>query len=251
MPPRLPGAAAAAGSAIAAGASAMVAPITAAGGAAATATPGFISLGFSIFLVGAAIGVAAAGAALLVASFALLFANIDAEKLAAFTLSVNSLIGSLAMLTFVIPTLGALSGGLVAFALALSLIDTTNIAVLTTFFQSLHAALDTDLEKLAKIETAVKGISDAASAIDDTERLVAVRQIIEAVNGSAAAAGAATTTASATAAATANTQSGVAAAGGNNTAGALGQPLKVNMVMNGREMMSWSYNTVAEFLNSN
>ena len=138
------------------------------------------------------------------------------------------------MLTFVIPTLGLLAGTLTAFAIALSFIDTTNIAVLATFFQSLSSVLDKDLEKLKMIEEAVKGISDAANAIDDTERLVAVRQVIEAVNGAAAA----------------NTQTGVAAvAGANNTGGALGQPLKVNMVMNGREMMSWSYNTVSDFLN--
>ena len=226
-------AAAAGGTAAAAGLAAVVAPLTVAGPAAAAAAPGFIALAFGILLFGAAIALAATGLALLVSSFALLFASVDAEKLAAFTLSINGLIASLAMLTFVLPTLGLLAGGLVAFALALSFIDTTNIATLTMFFQSLSSVLDKDLEKLAKIEEAVKGISDAASAVDDTERLVAVRQIIEAVNG----------------ASSANTQSAVSARGGGTGAGALGQPLKVNMVMNGREMMSWSYNSVSDFLN--
>ena len=227
-------AAVAAGGAISTGLAAVGTAAAGAGVGAAAGAAGFIPLAFSIFLVGAAIGVAAVGVALLVASFALLFATLEVEKLVAFIGGINSLVVSLAMLTFVIPTLGLLAGTLTAFAIALSFIDTTNIAVLATFFQSLSSVLDKDLEKLKMIEEAVKGISDAANAIDDTERLVAVRQVIEAVNGAAAA----------------NTQTGVAAvAGANNTGGALGQPLKVNMVMNGREMMSWSYNTVSDFLN--
>ena len=190
-------AASAAGGMIASGLAAVGTAAAGAGAGAAAGAAGFIPLALSIFLVGAAIGVAAAGVALLVASFALLFATLvlGVAKISDFVGGINSLVVSLGTLTLAIPALGLLAGTLTAFAIALSFIDTTNIVVLTTFFQSLSSVLDKDLEKLKMIEEAVKGISDAANAIDDTERLVAVRQVIEAVNGAAAA----------------NTQTGVAA----------------------------------------
>jgi hypothetical protein len=192
-----------------------------------------LAMGASFIMIGVGIAIAVAGLALLVYSFSLLFAPLEVESLTSFVLALGGLILSMYLLTPLLPVLALLTAGLAGFAFAMSLIDITNIATLTMFFQSLSSVLDKDLEKLAKIEEAVKGISDAASAVDDTERLVAVRQIIEAVNG----------------ASSANTQSAVSAKGGGAGAGALGQPLKVNMVMNGREMMSWSYNSVSDFLN--
>jgi len=215
------------------GLAALTPAMTAAGAAMATAAPGFLGIGAAIFLIGAAIFLAAAGMALLVASFALLFHTLETEKLINFIGALNSLIMSMSMLVPLIPALGLLAYGLTGFAFAMSLIDTTNIAVLGSFFQSLSSALDKDIEKLVKMEEAIRGIVSAANAVDDTERLVAVRQIIEAVHGAAAARG--------------GTPGGAGA--GGPAGGALGRPLNVQMVMNGREMMSWSYNTVSDFLN--
>ena len=169
---------------------------------------GLLAMGASFIMIGVGIAIAVAGLALLVYSFSLLFATLEVESLTSFVLALGGLILSMYLLTPLLPVLALLTAGLAGFAFAMSLIDITNIATLTMFFQSLSSVLDKDLEKLAKIEEAVKGISDAASAVDDTERLVAVRQIIEAVNG----------------ASSANTQSAVSAKGGGTGAGALGQP---------------------------
>lgn len=194
---------------------------------------GLLAIGAAVIMVGIGIAIAVAGLALLVYSFSLLFGALKVESLTSFVLALGGLIVAMYMLVPLIPALGTLAVGLTGFAFAMSLIDTTNITILGKFFESLSSALDKDIEKLVKMEEAIKGIVSAANAVDDTERLVAVRQIIEAVHGAAAARG--------------GTPGGAAAAG--PAGGALGRPLNVQMVMNGREMMNWSYNTVSDFLN--
>ena len=216
-------------------------------GALEGAESGLLALGAAFLMVGIGIAFAAAGVgamtyafSLLVVAVSALFQALDTDKLTIFVSSLTTLGLSIANLAIAVPVLAALGTGLVAFAYALSFIDTENIDVLSKFFTSLGTVLDKDLEKLTQMEAAVKGIVAAANGADDAEKLIQVRQIIEAVNGAASA----STQSTISATSAANSPSPAA----GNT---LNKPLHVSMVMNGREMFSWAEGTVSDFLNLN
>jgi len=281
-----------AGVAAAAGVTAMAGSLPAAGLAAGSATPGFLGLGFAILMMGAGIGLAAAGLALFVGAFSLLepaqllaagvalialgwglyflipamggfaammavggwmaIAAMVALGIAALALGagiglaaagLGAFVASFALLFGVAgpAALAALGTAFESFSASIAGIDTTNLVPLTQFFNSLSSVLDKDIAKMLEMKTALEAIVSAVNAVDDTEKLVAVRQIIEAVNSSAAG--------SKSSHVAALNPAGAAGAAGATGANALSRPLEVKLVMNGREMGGWAYKTVSDFLN--
>jgi len=209
---------------------------------------GFLAMGAAVLMLGAGVAIAAGGMFLLalgiskiIGSFGKLFTTVNPATVTLFAASLAALASSMGALMPMLPGFAALGLALASFAFAMSLIDVSSLAPLTAFFTSLSSALDKDIEKLVAMQTALENIVAAVNSVDDTEKLVAVQHLIESVNSSAAANKNSEVSAL-------NTAAGAGAGAGKDV---LSKPLEVKLTMNQREMGSWAWKSVSDFLNYN
>lgn len=204
---------------------------TGAGTAAGFSATGFLYAGAAIALMGAGALAAGAGVLLVGKGLSLIFESLLGEGLDGI-LALNQLGASFAMLTVSSLGLALALPTLARFAAIINSLDENKIIPFASLFESVNSILDKDMKNLITMEKSIKDIVGSINSIDDTSKVMEVRKLIQQINSSAASSQAATTGTSATAA-----------------ANPLSQPLNVKLKMDGREMGTWAYNTVADFLN--
>ena len=186
-------------------------------------------------IMGAAVNLAASGVALLFGSIVNLFANVSVAQL--FGLGASMMILSYAMYAlagsvFALPMLSMAMFGL---GKALSQIDASSLAPVAALFISIDSILSKNIENLDKTEKAITKIAESINSIDNLEKTIAVKEIIEAVQGAASRSRVATVSASA----------GGAAAAGGGTLVPNGTPFTVHVDLAGRTIDTY----MLKFLN--
>jgi hypothetical protein len=222
---------------VASTAAAAAAPLTAAGGAAGAAgaaaspaIPVILALAAGFLALGLAALAAGAGVLLIGKGLKLIFDSLFQGGLDGMV-ALNQLAGSLTALTIASLGLGLAIGPLSSLAQVINSLDENKIIPLASLFESVNSILDKDMTNLLTMEKSIKGIVKSINSIDDTSKVMEVRKLIQQINSSAAGGQASSTTA------------------GASGANPLSQPLNVKLKMDGREMGTWAYNTVADFLN--
>jgi len=162
----------------------------AAGSGGVAGAPGILIFSAAVLALGAALLLAGAGFALFATSLANLFEIATPEDMLSF--GVTMLMVSAALNLFaaaavfigpVVILLAALSTALIGVAYALSLINFDNLRPIADLFMGLATIVNGEVENLTKTVGAVIELANAINAIDNEEKIVAVRQIIEAVSG--------------------------------------------------------------------
>jgi len=175
---------------ISTGAQATSIPVMAATGttAGAAATPmlyfaaAALAVGAAFFLVGAGIGLAAAGMSLFMTALALIPpATLALYGPALWALSTG--IGAMAAAMFfaapIAPLITVIAGALLLMSWALSTLDFSNLQPIANLFSSMAEAMNAPIENLVKIKTSIEGITNAIKSVDDLSGAVVMTQLLE------------------------------------------------------------------------
>ena len=197
----------------AAGLAAMSPVVAAAGSAMAVGAPGILAFGAAFLMLGLGVGLAAAGMALFVLSMTQLFSVATPDQMLAFGASLimigvgmQALAAASLFLGPVLLLLTGLSAALLGVSYAVSLMNFENLLPLTDLFQAIATIVTGEMDNLTETIEAVTNMADAISNVDDARKIVAVRQVIDSINGRPPAPAAATPAAPAPVAAGGNRQ---------------------------------------------
>ena len=164
--------------------------VTAAGSAMAAGAPGILALGFAFLMLGGGIGLAALGMALFVLSMRQLFEVATPDQMLAFGASLimigigmQALAAASLFLGPVLVLLAGLSAALLGVSYAVSLMNFENLLPLTNLFQAIATIITGEMDNLTETIEAVTNMADAISNVDDARKIVAVRQVIDSING--------------------------------------------------------------------
>lgn len=197
------------------------------------ATAGFGSFALAMLGIGAASLLAGAGIYLALSGVTGLMSAIDADTVMQKVLALNSLsfaLGSLVLSSALMPFV---AGNLWQLIATLNAIDGDNLIPVAEMFSSINSILDKDLEGLMKVEQTIAKVAASINSIDSSEKVFAVKQLIDSVNAATARpAAAATTTALAA-----------------QSAGALNRPIQISLNVAGREWLSLQTDTLDKLLN--
>jgi len=238
------GTAAAAGVASFSGALAASTPvIMSSASAVGSFTPIILGLGAAAFMAGAGIYLALSGVTGLMSA-------IDADTVMQKVLSLNSLsfaLGSLVLSSALMPFV---AGNLWQLIATLNAIDGDNLIPVAEMFSSINSILDRDLEGLTKVEQTIARVAASINSIDSSEKVFAVKQLIDSVNAATARpAAAATTTALAAQSAARPAAAATTTALAAQSAGALNRPIQISLNVAGREWLSLQTDTLDKLLN--
>lgn len=164
--------------------------VSAAGAAMAAGAPGILALGAAFLMLGAGIGLAAVGMALFVLSMRQLFEVATPDQMLAFGASLimigigmQALAAASIFLGPVLVLLAGLSAALLGVSYAVSLMNFENLLPLTNLFQAIATIITGEMDNLTETIEAVTNMADAISNVDDARKIVAVRQVIDSING--------------------------------------------------------------------
>jgi len=148
-----------------------------------------LAVGAAFFLIGAGVGIAAAGMSLFMKSLAL----IPPLTLALYgpaLWALSSGIGAMAFAMFfaapIAPMITVIATALLFMSWALSTIDFSNLQPVADLFNSMAAAMDAPIENLTKIASAIGEISDAIGTVDSLGGAVVMTQLLETASTSGA-----------------------------------------------------------------
>jgi hypothetical protein len=83
----------------------------------------------------------------------------------------------------VLVLLAGLSAALLGVSYAVSLMNFENLLPLTNLFQAIATIITGEMDNLTETIEAVTNMADAISNVDDARKIVAVRQVIDSING--------------------------------------------------------------------
>jgi hypothetical protein len=218
--------------------------IATAGAALGSFVPVILAIGASIFMVGA--GIMAVGAGIMLAlggvaevigavlgGVVTLLRNLDPTTIFQKVSALNSLSASFSTLVL---SAAATPSALWPLINALNAIEGDNLIPVADMFSSINSILDKDLEGLMKVEQAIANIATSINSIDSTEKVFAVKQLIDSVN----------------AATSRDTTPGPASTSQDlppHTAAALNRPIQISLNVAGREWISLQTETLDKLLN--
>lgn len=201
--------------------------------AGAVAAGGWIAV-VGLLALGAAALMAGAGISMILNGVVSLMGAIDAEtviqkvaSLNSLSLALGSLVISSALMPFVASNLWPLIG-------ALNAIDGEDLIPVANLFESINSMLGGELAGLETVEQTISKIVASINSIDSSEKVFAVKQIIDSI-----------------AAATASPRSSAATDQANQTqaAAALNRPILISLNVSGREWASLQTDTLDKLLN--
>jgi len=179
--------------------------MTGAGAAGAAASPGLgmfalaaLAVGAAGLMIGLGIGAAAAGMSLFVTALTAIppaTLILYGPAFLSLAMGVSAMAWSFQLLAPMAPLIAVVAGGLMLLGWALSSIDFSNLQPVADLFASMADAMNAPMENLIKIQETIGNISDAIQSIDDLDKAIVVKQLIEAASGQAVAGSGPTTSA--------------------------------------------------------
>ena len=201
--------------------------------------PIFLAIGAGALMMGAGIMLAFGGVAMVIDSVlggvVTLLGAMDPATMLQKVAAMNNLSAALAGLVVTSYSIPALANNLWSLISALNAIEGDNLIPVADMFSSINSILDKDLEGLMKVEQAIANIATSINSIDSTEKVFAVKKLIDSVNSATSGASAAATTPATTAAGTATAN--------------LNRPLLIQLNVSGREWISLQTDTLDKLLN--
>ena len=169
-------------------------PLTAAAGStAAAASPGLgmfalaaLAVGAAGLMIGLGIGAAAAGMSLFMTALTAIppaTLILYGPAFLSLAMGVSAMAMAFQLLAPMAPLIAVVAGGLMLLGWALSSIDFSNLQPVADLFASMADAMNAPMENLIKIQSTISEISDAIKSIDDLDKAIVVKQLIEAASG--------------------------------------------------------------------
>jgi len=169
-------------------------PLTAAAGStAAAASPGLgmfalaaLAVGAAGLMIGLGIGAAAAGMSLFMTALTAIppaTLILYGPAFLSLAMGVSAMAMAFQLLAPMAPLIAVVAGGLMLLGWALSSIDFSNLQPVADLFASMADAMNAPMENLVKIQSTISEISDAIKSIDDLDKAIVVKQLIEAASG--------------------------------------------------------------------
>lgn len=223
--------------------------IAAAGTALGSFVPVFLAIGAGALMMGVGIMLAFGGVAKVISSVlggvVTLLGAMDPATILQKVAAMNNLSAALAGLVVTSYSIPALANNLQSLINALNAIEGDNLIPVADMFSSINSILDKDLEGLMKVEQTIANIATSINSIDSTEKVFAVKQLIDSVNSATSRAPAPATTPATTAAGAATTSQALSP----NTAANLNRPIQISLNVAGREWISLQTETLDKLLN--
>jgi len=142
-----------------------------------------LSVGGAALMIGAGMGLAAAGIGYMVSSFAELLKVVSIENVTALALGFQLLTASLATLALVGPyALLGVGATFLGIGFALSQIDTAKASSLAQIFSGLEGISNGNLTNLQAALDLVKAIKETINSIDDDAKVIKLQRVIDSIN---------------------------------------------------------------------
>ena len=172
------------------------APVMLAAGAAGTgASPGLgmfalaaLAVGAAGLMIGVGIGAAAAGMSLFMTALAAIppaTLILYGPAFMSLAMGISMMATAFYALAPVSPLIAVLAAGLTLLGFALSSMDFSNLQPVADLFASMADAMNAPLTNLIKIQETIGNISEAITSIDNLDKAIVVKQLIEAASGQA------------------------------------------------------------------